>query len=155
MSNEKKQSKKKIGPKQTVPKTSVLNDLDPVLQDSFSGTDVSKDITFDLNNIDNEKNSKVAVKNIAYAQSNPDQKVSSSLPSSFINQVEVSASVQLGQAKIKLKELQNLTEGSLIELDRYVGEPVELVVNNKVFAQGEVVSVNNKFGLKIKSIEDQ
>lgn len=140
--------------KDLIPQTSILNDLDPVLHDSFSGKDVSQEVAFDLNNIENNPDNKVEVKNIAYAQSAPSPKASTSFSESFIDQVEVYASVQLGKAKLSLKELQSLAEGSLIELDRYVGEPVELVVNNKVIALGEVVSVDNKFGLKIKALED-
>ena len=56
--------------------------------------------------------------------------------------------------EITLQELKNLSEGSMIELDRFVGEPLDLVVNGEVIAQGEVVSVDNKFGLKIKTLSD-
>ena len=56
---------------------------------------------------------------------------------------------------ISLREIFELTEGSIIELDRLVGEPLDLVVNGQIVAQGEVVAIDNNFGLRIKSILSQ
>lgn len=66
--------------------------------------------------------------------------------------IEVPVAVKIGTAKIFLKDLLNLTSGNVIELDQSVNEPVELTVNNKTIAFGEVVVADGYFGLKIKEI---
>lgn len=66
--------------------------------------------------------------------------------------IPVSVSVELGRANLSLKEVYELSEGSIIELERLVGEPLDLVVNGQVIAQGEVVAIDNKYGLRIKTI---
>lgn len=66
--------------------------------------------------------------------------------------IEVPVAVKIGTAKMFLKDLLNLTSGNVIELDQSVNEPVELVVNNKTIAYGEVVVADGYFGLKIKEI---
>jgi flagellar motor switch protein FliN/FliY len=64
----------------------------------------------------------------------------------------VPVSVKIGTTNIFLKDLLNLTSGNVIELDQSVNEPVELTVNNKTIAYGEVVVADGYFGLKIKEI---
>ena len=64
----------------------------------------------------------------------------------------MNVSVELGRAKISLKEVFELTEGAIIELDRLVGEPLDLVVNGQVVAQGEVVAIDNSYGLRVTNI---
>ena len=68
------------------------------------------------------------------------------------SQIPVKISVELGRAELTLKEVYELMEGSIIELERLVGEPLDLLVNDQVIAQGEVVAIDNKYGLRIKSI---
>lgn len=66
--------------------------------------------------------------------------------------IEVPVAVRIGTAEIFLKDLLNLTSGNVIELDQSVNEPVELTVNNKTIAYGEIVVADGYFGLKIKEI---
>lgn len=66
--------------------------------------------------------------------------------------IPVNLSVELGRSQISLKEVYELTEGSIIELERLVGEPLDLVVNGQVIAQGEVVAIDNNYGLRITNI---
>ena len=66
--------------------------------------------------------------------------------------IPVNVSVELGRSSISLREIFELTEGSIVELDRLVGEPLDLVVNGEVVAKGEVVAIDNNFGLRVKSI---
>jgi flagellar motor switch protein FliN/FliY len=66
--------------------------------------------------------------------------------------IEVPVAVKIGTTKIFLKDLLNLTSGNVIELDQSVNEPVELTINNKTIAYGEVVVADGYFGLKIKEI---
>lgn len=61
-------------------------------------------------------------------------------------------SVRLGDAEKTIGQLLNLTVGTVIELDNMVDEPVDLVVNGKTFATGEVITVEETFGVRLKSI---
>ena len=66
--------------------------------------------------------------------------------------VEMPVSVSFGRAQLPLKDVIKLTTGSIVELDRTVSEPVEIIVNNAVIAQGEVVVVDGNFGVRITQI---
>ncbi len=72
--------------------------------------------------------------------------------SSIFTQIPVTVSVELGRSEIPLKEIFELSEGSIIELERLVGEPLDLVVNGQVIAQGEVVAVDNHYGIRLTQI---
>ena len=66
--------------------------------------------------------------------------------------VELPVSVSFGSAEVSLKDVLKLTTGSIIELNRTIQEPVEVVVNNCVIARGEVVVVEGNFGVRIQSV---
>jgi len=66
--------------------------------------------------------------------------------------VELPVSVSFGRAKLPLKDVIKLTTGSIVELNRTVTEPVEVIVNNCVIARGEVVVVEGNYGIKITQI---
>lgn len=66
--------------------------------------------------------------------------------------VELPVSVSFGQSELALKDVIKLTTGSIIELNRTVSEPVEVIVNNCVIARGEVVVVEGNFGVRIQQV---
>lgn len=66
--------------------------------------------------------------------------------------VPVSLTVELGSTRLPMKEVLALTSGSVVTLDKVAEDPVELLVNGKLLARGEVVVVDNKFGIKITEI---
>jgi len=66
--------------------------------------------------------------------------------------IELEVSIELGRTEIAIKRVLDLAPGSLVELDRLVGEPVELLVNSKVVAKGEVVVIDENFGVRIISL---
>ncbi len=66
--------------------------------------------------------------------------------------VELPISVSFGRAQLALKDVIKLTTGSIVELNRTVSEPVDVIVNNCVIARGEVVVVEGNFGVRIKQI---
>ena len=66
--------------------------------------------------------------------------------------VELPVSVSFGRAQLRLKDVIKLTTGSIVELNRSVSEPVEVIVNNCVIARGEVVVVEGNFGIRIKQV---
>lgn len=67
-------------------------------------------------------------------------------------ELELPLSVALGRAKMPINDVLKVTAGSLIELDRNIGDPVELIVHGTVVARGEVVSVRGNYGVRIKEI---
>ena len=60
--------------------------------------------------------------------------------------------VELGRTKMSIQEVLTLARGSVIELDRLVGEPVDIIVSDRLFAQGEVVVLGEQFGVRITRI---
>nr|WP_278252188.1 flagellar motor switch protein FliN [Deferrivibrio essentukiensis] len=66
--------------------------------------------------------------------------------------VEIPVSVRIGSTKMFLKDIVGIGPGNIIELDNYADEPIELLVNNKPIARGEVVIVDGFFGIRIKEI---
>ena len=66
--------------------------------------------------------------------------------------IPVTLSIEVGRAQIKIRDLMRLTQGSVVELDRIAGEPLDLLVNNTVVAQGEVVLVNDRYGIRLTRV---
>jgi flagellar motor switch protein FliN/FliY len=69
-----------------------------------------------------------------------------------VQNVPVTLSVEVGRAVLKIRDLIRLTQGSVVELDRMAGEPLDLLVNNTVIAQGEVVLVNERYGIRLTRV---
>jgi len=63
-------------------------------------------------------------------------------------------SIELGRTKMFIKDILELERGSIIELDKMAGEPVDLYINNKKMAEGEVVVVDKHFGIRITNLID-
>jgi len=61
-------------------------------------------------------------------------------------------SVELGRAKLLIQDLLKLHKGSVIELNKLAGEPLEVLVNDRVLARGEVIVMNEKFGLRLTDV---
>lgn len=70
----------------------------------------------------------------------------------FILDIPLEVSVELGRARILISELLQLGQGSVVELSKLAGEPLEILVNQKLVARGEVVVVNEKFGVRLTDI---
>ncbi len=66
--------------------------------------------------------------------------------------VPVTVSLEIGQTKMNIRNLLQLNQGSVIELDRLAGEPLDVRVNGTLIAHGEVVVVNEKFGIRLTDI---
>ncbi len=66
--------------------------------------------------------------------------------------VPVTLSMEIGRTRIKIRNLLQLNQGSVVELDRLAGEPMDVLVNGTLVAQGEVVVVNEKFGIRLTDI---
>lgn len=70
----------------------------------------------------------------------------------MILDIPVQLTVELGRTKIAIKNLLQLAQGSVVELDGLAGEPMDVLVNGFLIAQGEVVVVNDKFGIRLTDI---
>jgi flagellar motor switch protein FliN/FliY len=70
----------------------------------------------------------------------------------FILDIPLTVTVELGRARMAIRELLQLSQGSVVELAKFAGEPLEVMVNDKLVARGEVVVVNEKFGIRLTDI---
>ena len=70
----------------------------------------------------------------------------------FILDIPLEVSVELGRTKMLINDLLQLGQGSVIELSKLAGEPLEILVNRKLVARGEVVVVNEKFGVRLTDV---
>ena len=70
----------------------------------------------------------------------------------FILDVPLRVTVELGRAKLPIREILQLAQGSVVELTKFAGEPLEILINDKLIARGEVVVVNEKFGVRLTDI---
>ncbi|MEI0518575.1 flagellar motor switch protein FliN [Brachyspira murdochii] len=73
---------------------------------------------------------------------------------SLLMDVTINVTVELGRARLTVREILSLGEGSIIELQKLAGEPVDLLVNGKLIARGEVVVIDECFGVRITEIAD-
>ena len=70
----------------------------------------------------------------------------------MILDIPVQLTVELGRARIPIKNILQLAQGSVVELEALAGEPMDVLVNGYLIAQGEVVVVNDKFGIRLTDI---
>jgi len=66
--------------------------------------------------------------------------------------IPVTISMEIGRTKINVRNLLQLSQGSVVELDRLAGEPMDVLVNETLIAHGEVVVVNDKFGIRLTDV---
>lgn len=70
----------------------------------------------------------------------------------LLKDVPLSVTAELGRTKMLVKEILKLGVGSVVELDKLTGEPVDILVNGKVIARGEVVAIDENFGVRITEV---
>ena len=70
----------------------------------------------------------------------------------FILDIPMQVTVQVGSTKMAIRELLQLGQGSVVELEKLAGEAMEVLVNNKLIARGEVVVVNEKYGIRLTDV---
>ncbi|MDR0182931.1 flagellar motor switch protein FliN [Lysobacter arvi] len=78
--------------------------------------------------------------------------LASDLNLDVILDVPVTLSLEVGRARIPIRNLLQLNQGSVVELERGAGEPLDLYVNGTLIAQGEVVVVNDRFGVRLTDV---
>lgn len=80
------------------------------------------------------------------------EKSGSKMNHEVIENIPVNLAIEVGRASLKIRDLMRLTQGSVVELDRLAGEPLDIVVNDTVVAQGEVVLVNDRYGVRLTQV---
>jgi flagellar motor switch protein FliN/FliY len=76
----------------------------------------------------------------------------SDLDLDMVMDIPVTISMEIGRTKINIRSLLQLSQGSVVELDRLAGEPMDVLVNDTLIAHGEVVVVNDKFGIRLTDV---
>jgi flagellar motor switch protein FliN/FliY len=89
---------------------------------------------------------------VQFQQLGPDQPAGRGSNIDLIRDVQLRVSVELGHASLSVREVLALGNGSVVELDRLAGEPVDVLVNDQLIARGEVVIVDESFGVRITEI---
>jgi flagellar motor switch protein FliN/FliY len=85
-------------------------------------------------------------------QADQDHGVGGDLKLDAILDVPITIAMEIGRSRINIRNLLQLNQGSVVELDRLAGEPMDVLVNGTLIAQGEVVVVNEKFGIRLTDI---
>jgi len=91
------------------------------------------------------------------AQAAPDtrgKKVVEATELEFLGDVPLAVSVELGRLSVTIKDLLQMGVGTVLEMEKLAGEPLEILVNEKEVAKGEVVVINEKFGIRLTDIID-
>ena len=78
--------------------------------------------------------------------------ISGQINSDVLQNIPVTISVEVGRTTLKIRDLMRLTQGSVVELDRIAGEPLDLLVNDTLVAQGEIVLVNERYGVRLTRV---
>ena len=82
----------------------------------------------------------------------PEAEVEANIDQEVIRASPISMTVEVGTTSLKLRDLLRLSQGSVLELDRSVGELMDVKINNTVIAKGEVVTVGDKLGISVVEI---
>lgn len=103
--------------------------------------------------LDGGNNGEVDIKKVQFPSLQPALTVDNVKTSiSHLEDVQVEISAELGQTEQKVREVLGLAVGSIIKLDKAVGDAVEVLMNQERFARGEVVIINDNFGVRISDI---
>ena len=103
-------------------------------------------------NIDEIKATAFEDIDIANEQSSSSESLNDELNLDVILDVPVTLSMEIGRTQINIRNLLQLNQGSVVELDRFAGEPLDILVNGTLIAHGEVVVINDKFGIRLTDV---
>lgn len=116
---------------------------------------MSEEDSVDMSTFDAEKEMMEAMAQEAAAKNNAQPPKITGPPDSNLNRIldiPLVLSAQLGNTRMLIKDLLQLGPGSIVELDKLAGEPLEVLVNERLVARGEVVMVNEKFGIRLTDV---
>jgi flagellar motor switch protein FliN/FliY len=113
----------------------------------------SKAHNVELTVVDGEKSADAkGVRTVKFGQLSSESVAGDQAPIDLLMDVALDLSVELGRTSIPVRDVLKIAQGSIIELDKLAGEPVDVLVNGKLIARGEVVVVDDNFGVRITEI---
>jgi len=92
------------------------------------------------------------VRQPAFGELSDDNGTAGARDINFLLDIPLVVMIEIGRTKMLIRDLLQLGQGSVVELDKMVGEPMEVFVNGKLIARGEVVVINEKFGIRLTDI---
>ena len=95
---------------------------------------------------------KVEVNEVSFSEFQKNDTAKGSMALDFIMDIPLTLNVELGRSQLLISELLQLGQGSVIELTKLAGEPMDVFVNQRLVARGEVVVVNEKFGVRLTDV---
>lgn len=95
---------------------------------------------------------KTEVTEVSFGEVKKAEPNKNSLDMDFVLDIPLTLTVELGRSRLLISEMLQLGQGSVIELTKLAGEPMEIFVNQKLIARGEVVVVNEKFGVRLTDV---
>lgn len=124
-----------------------------LVDDNLSGSLDDADVGADAGDVDDD-GEEVPVQNLEFQQLRPSDEDNGKENIDRLLDVSLNLSVELGRKNMQIKEILDLGPGKIIELDKLAGEPVDLLVNGRLLAKGEVVVVDENFGVRITDLVD-
>jgi len=76
----------------------------------------------------------------------------STIDSDVLQNIAVTLTLEVGRASLKIRDIMSLSQGSVVELSKLAGEPLDLLINNTRVAQGEVVLIGDRYGVKLTNV---
>ncbi|MEN6319155.1 MAG: flagellar motor switch protein FliN [Syntrophaceae bacterium] len=133
------------------------NEIDNLMKGIDTGDTDDENITWD--NVQEEleaskkKEVKTSVSTADFEElQKPERKNGATLELDFVLDIPLTLNVELGRCRMLIGELLQLGQGSVVELVKFAGEPMDVFVNQRLIARGEVVVVNEKFGVRLTDI---
>ncbi|OCG10764.1 flagellar motor switch protein FliN [Gilliamella apicola] len=99
-----------------------------------------------------ENSDELSTQGVIFETLSPQQTEEQKQDINLILDIPIDLSVELGRTKMAIKDLLNLTQGSVIALDGLAGEPLDILINGYLIAQGEIVVVGDNYGVRITDI---
>lgn len=115
---------------------------------------IDRDTDINYNNISHEDENMVIVKKPEFKSFTTENVASSNGSIDLVGDIPVDIVVELGKTKRKISEILKMGQGTVIELDKLVGEPLNIYANGKFIARGEVVVIDDSFGVRVTEIEN-
>jgi flagellar motor switch protein FliN/FliY len=136
---------------------------DAAVTDEWASAMAEDPTTEEAGNVDDEWGEAMAEEEDSVKQAKLDPLTDESQPGAdhltpeldVILDIPVSISMEVGRTEIPIRNLLQLNQGSVVELDRLAGEPLDVLVNGTLIAHGEVVMVNDKFGIRLTDVVSQ
>lgn len=108
--------------------------------------------TEDLSGTDIQDKEEISVKRRMLEQLIPEQNRSEKKDLSLLSEADLPVRVELGHSKMKIKDILNLGQGSIVQLDKLPEEPVKIFIGERLLGQGEIVIIGEKLGVRITEI---